>query len=72
MRALLIVGILLLVLGIASFFVAIPKSDKAGISVAGREIGVETKHSERIPTAASIALIVGGIVLAAAGARRRP
>lgn len=71
MRALLIIGVILLALGIASFFVGIPKTEKAGISVAGREVGVETRHSERIPTAASIALIVGGVVLAAVGARRR-
>lgn len=71
MRALLIIGVILLALGIASLFVAIPKKEKTGISVAGTEIGVETRHSERIPTAASIALIVGGVVLAAAGARRR-
>jgi uncharacterized membrane protein len=71
MRALLIVGILLLVLGVASLFVGIPRSEKHGVAIGGAEVGVETHSSERIPLVASIALIAGGVVLAAVGARAR-
>ena len=71
MRALLVVGVILIALGIASFFVGLPHKDTAGVSVAGHEVGIETKHSERIPIAGSIALLIGGVVLTAVGARGR-
>jgi hypothetical protein len=69
MRALLIVGVLLVVIGIASLFVGIPRSEKHGVQIGGAEVGVETRSSERIPLPASIAIIVGGIVLSAVGGR---
>lgn len=69
MKALLVVGLIILVLGILSFFVGIPRTENNGIKVGGAEIGVQTKHTERIPPAGSIALVVGGIVLLALGAR---
>ncbi len=71
MRALLVVGIVLLVLGIASLFVSIPRNQKSGVKIGGAEIGVQTRTSERIPLPASIAIIAGGIVLSAVGGRAR-
>jgi hypothetical protein len=71
MRALLIIGIVLIVLGIASLFVTVPRQEKSGVKIGGAEIGVQTRTSERIPLPASIAIIVGGIVLAAVGGRSR-
>lgn len=72
MRALLIIGVILIVLGIASFFVGLPHRETAGISVGGQKVGIETKHSEPIPIAGSIALLIGGVILTAVGARSRP
>ena len=69
MKAVLVVGLIILVLGIASFFVGIPRTENNGIKVGGAEIGVQTRHTDRIPPAGSIALVVGGIVLLALGAR---
>jgi hypothetical protein len=69
MKAVLVVGLIILVLGILSFFVGIPRTENNGIKVGGAEIGVQTKHTDRIPPAGSIALVVGGIVLLAVGAR---
>jgi hypothetical protein len=71
MRVLLILGILLLVLGVASLFVGIPRSEKHGVAIGGAEVGVETHSSERLPLPASIIMIAGGIVLAAVGGRAR-
>ena len=71
MKALLVVGLIILVLGILSFFVGIPRTENNGIKVGGAEIGVQTKHTDRIPPAGSIALVVGGIVLLAVGARAK-
>jgi hypothetical protein len=69
MRAVLIIGVIVLVLGILSFFVGIPHKDKAGVSIGGAEVGVETRSNQRIPVAGSVALVVGGIVLIAVGAK---
>lgn len=69
MRALLIVGVLLIVLGIVSLFVGIPHRQSSGVRIGGAQIGVQTQTSERIPLPASIAIIIGGVVLAAVGGR---
>lgn len=69
MKALLTIGAIILVLGICSFFIGIPKTENNGVKIGGAEIGVQTRHTDRIPPAGSIALIVGGIVLIAVGAR---
>jgi hypothetical protein len=70
MKALFVAGVLLLVLGIASLFVAIPQREKHGIQIGDASIGVETKTSNKIAPAVSAALIVGGAVLLFAGRRR--
>jgi hypothetical protein len=69
MRALLVVGILLIVLGVVSLFVGIPQRHSSGIKIGGAEIGVQTKTSEHMPLPASIAIILGGVALAALSAR---
>jgi hypothetical protein len=71
MRALLVIGILLIVLGILSLFVGIPRRHSSGLEIGGAKIGVQTQTSERIPLPASIAIIIGGVVLAAVGGRSR-
>ncbi len=72
MRALLVIGILVLIFGIASLFISIPHRQNNGIKVGGAEIGIQTRTSERFPLPASIAIIVGGIVLIAVGGRSGP
>ncbi len=71
MKAVLVLGALLIIFGVASFFVGIPRTENNGVKIGGAEIGVQTRHTERIPPAGSIALIVGGVVLVAVGARGR-
>jgi hypothetical protein len=70
-RALLIIGVILLILGVASFFIPIPHREKHGISAGGVSLGVETTTQEKVPPAVSAVLIAGGVVLMIAGARRR-
>jgi len=69
MKALLVIGVIVLILGILSFFVGIPRTETNGIKVGGASVGVQTRHTERIPPAGSIALVLGGIVLVGLGAR---
>jgi hypothetical protein len=69
---LLFAGLLLIVLGIASLVVPIPRSESQGIKVGDTNIGVQTSHSERVSPIISAVLIAGGIALTIAGARTRP
>ena len=70
MKALMIVGVLLVVLGIASLFVPIPHSENKGISAGDVKIGVQVRHDEKVSPIISAVLIVGGIGLMVAGSRK--
>ena len=67
MKALFAVGLVLLILGILSFFVPVPHTERHGIDAGDVHIGVNTKHSDLLPPAASIALLVVGAGLMLAG-----
>jgi hypothetical protein len=67
MKPLLSVGLIVLVLGALSFFVPIPHSENHGIKVGDAHIGVQTEHSDRVPTAVSVVLLAAGAVLMIAG-----
>ena len=69
MKILLFVGLLLVVLGVASLIVPIPHSETEGIKIGNTNLGVQTSHSERISPIISVVLIAGGIALSIAGAR---
>lgn len=71
MRALLIVGILLIVLGVASLFVPIRYKERHGINAGPVSIGVTTTESRKAPPAVTATLIIAGVALMAAGARKR-
>jgi len=69
MKNLLFVGLLLVVLGVASLIVPIPHSETHGVKIGDANIGVQTSHSERVSPIISIVLIAGGIALTIASAR---
>ena len=71
MRALFIVGLIVLVLGIASFFVSVPVKEKHGIKAGPVSVGVETTDYQKVPPAVSIVFIAAGVVLMIAGTRGR-
>lgn len=71
MRGLFWLGVILVILGVASLFVAIPQRERHGIEAGGASIGVELKHDEKIPPWASALLVAGGAVLMIAGRGRR-
>jgi hypothetical protein len=71
MKTLLYVGLILVVLGVASLVVPIPHTQTQGIKVGDANFGVQTTHSERVAPVISIVLIAGGIALSIAGARSR-
>jgi hypothetical protein len=69
MKALLWIGIILVVLGICSLFMPIPHSENHGIKAGDVNIGVQTRTEEKVSPIISAALIVAGAVMAVAGAR---
>jgi hypothetical protein len=71
MRVLLFVGLILIVLGVASLVVPLPHTQTEGVKVGGASLGVQTSHSERVSPIISVVLIAGGIALSIGGARSR-
>jgi hypothetical protein len=67
MKALALAGVVVLILGIISFFVPMPHSEHHGVSVGDAHIGVTTEHDEKVPPALSIVLVVVGVGLVIAG-----
>jgi hypothetical protein len=70
MKGLTLVGLLLLVLGILSFVVPVPHSENHGVKIGDAKIGVQTSSSEKLPPAVGIVLLLGGVAVIIAGARK--
>jgi hypothetical protein len=70
MKALAIVGVMLLLLGILSFVVPVPHQQDHSVKIGDSKVGIETQTSEKIPIAASIALVGAGVVALALGSRK--
>ena len=74
MKILFWVGVVILAVGIASLFIAIPRTHNTSIGSGEFKLGVQTRDEEKIPPLASAALILGGAGIMVAGAsslRRR-
>jgi hypothetical protein len=67
MRALFGVGVVLLVLGVASFFIPVPHHEDHSIKVGDAKIGVQTEHSERVSPTISVIVVVAGVGMIIAG-----
>lgn len=67
MKALMLVGVVLVVLGIVSFFVPVPHSEHHGINLGDAQVGITTHDDEKVAPAVSIVLIVVGAGLMIAG-----
>jgi hypothetical protein len=67
MKALMLVGVLVLVLGIVSFVVPFPHYHHHGFKVGDSSVGVTTEHDEKLPPAFGIILVVVGAGLMISG-----
>jgi nucleoside recognition membrane protein YjiH len=67
MKPLLWIGLLIFVLGIGSFFVPFPQRERQTLSAGGMSVAVETTHSQTLPATASLVMMIGGLMMAAAG-----
>jgi hypothetical protein len=71
MKALFWLGLVVLVLGIVSPFVSIPRSETEGLKAGDVHIGVQVRHNEHVSPVISAVLILGGAGMMIAGGRRR-
>jgi hypothetical protein len=69
MKALLWIGLVVLILGGLSLVVPIPNRERSGFEAGGVSIGVETRTEEKVSPFVSAALILGGVGLMIAGRR---
>jgi hypothetical protein len=67
MKPLFLVGMVLIVLGVASLVVPIPHSERQGISAGGMSMSVKTEHSETVSPIISAVLILAGAAISYAG-----
>ena len=67
MKAVLLLGVIVLMLGILSFVVPFPHYHHHGVRIGGSSIGVTTEHDEKLPPAAGIVLILAGAGLLLVG-----
>ena len=67
MKTLMMVGLIVLLLGILSFFVPVPHSEHHGVRMGDAHVGITTHHENMVPPAVSVVLIVVGAGLMIAG-----
>ena len=70
MKALPIVGALLLILGVLAFVVPIPHHENHGVKFGDAKISVETESSDKLPPAAGVVLLAGGVLALIVGLRK--
>lgn len=71
MRFLFWTGLVVLVLGLASLVVPLPRTEKEGVQAGGISLEVQTKHSETVSPIVSAVMILGGAGMMVA-AKRKP
>ena len=69
MKPLFIVGLIVMIIGVALLFVPIPHSETHGIKAGDVSLGVKTTSNERLSPAISAVIIVAGAGLMLAGRR---
>jgi hypothetical protein len=70
MKALSWIGLVVLILGIASFVVPIPHRDREGVTVGGVSLHVESRTEEKVAPIVSAAMIAGGLIALITGTRK--
>ena len=69
MKALFWIGLVVLILGVASLVVPIPHTEREGFTVGGVSLDVEATHQEKLSPALSAVMILGGLGAMAVGRR---
>ena len=71
MKALFAVGLVLVILGIASLFVPIPQKERHGVEIGEVSLGVETTSREKVSPIVSGVLVLAGAGMMIAGSRKK-
>jgi len=71
MKALLVIGFVIVVLGILSFFVPVPHTERHSVDAGDIRLGVNTHHDELLPPYVGVMLIAVGGALMVVGGRKR-
>ena len=71
MKALFWIGMVVLILGIVSFVVPIPHSEREGFKAGGVSVGVETRHEEKVSPYVSAVIVLAGVGAMVAGKVKR-
>jgi len=71
MKAFFVIGLIILILGILSFFVPVPHTEHHGLDAGDIHVGVNTHHSDLLPPYVGVILIAvgGGLIAMAAKGR---
>ena len=69
MKLLVAVGMVVLVLGIASFFIPIPRTEREGVKIGNVDIGADVRHNEHVSPIVGTILVVAGAGVMIAGSR---
>ena len=70
MRPLTIIGLVVLLIGILSFFVPIPTSNRHEAKIGDASVGITTHHDEKLSPAIGGVLCAVGAVIMIAGSRK--
>lgn len=69
MKVLFWAGVVMVILGILSFFISVPQTQQSGVRIGGMRAGVSTTYQEKLPPYVGVILIVGGIGTMLAGSK---
>jgi hypothetical protein len=67
MKGLFGIGLVVIVLGILSFFVPVPHAEHHGANIGDVHVGVTTHHENMLPPAVGIVMLVAGAGMMIAG-----
>jgi nucleoside recognition membrane protein YjiH len=67
MKALFGIGLVVIVIGILSFFVPVPHAEHHGAEIGDVHVGVTTHHENMLPPAVGIVMLVAGAGMVIAG-----
>jgi hypothetical protein len=61
MKAMFGIGLVVLLLGVASLFVPVPHREREGVKIGDVSIGVTTHNDEKVSPVVSAVMILGGV-----------
>jgi uncharacterized membrane protein len=71
MKALVILGVLLVVLGLLAFVVPLPHHEDHAVKIGDAKITLQTETSEKLPPVVGIALVAGGVIALVVGMSKK-